>query len=221
MFVGGSCWKNSFHLVTDSLYQVNLKMLKNIKVKKSSFLRNSLVIQWLGLSGYLFEQALGNSEGQGSLACCSPWSHKELDMIEWLNNNNAVQKISGMYPSCITGTSFPLTNTLTFLPSFSPWQSLFYSMLLWVWLFLEFSHRQYHALFVFLCLTYLIELNVYHQLNGHEFEQAPEVGDGQGNLACCSLWGRKESNMTERLNWTDWMFSRFIHIVTNGRISFF
>ena len=34
------------------------------------------------LSGYLFEQALGNSEGQGSLACCSPWSHKELDMIE-------------------------------------------------------------------------------------------------------------------------------------------
>ena len=173
------------------------------------------------LSGYLFEQALGNSEGQGSLACCSPWSHKELDMIEWLNNNNAVQKISGMYPSCITGTSFPLTNTLTFLPSFSPWQSLFYSMLLWVWLFLEFSHRQYHALFVFLCLTYLIELNVYHQLNGHEFEQAPEVGDGQGSLACCSLWGRKESNMTERLNWTDWMFSRFIHIVTNGRISFF
>ena len=32
----------------------------------------------------------------------------------------------------------------------------------------------------------------------------PEVGDGQGNLACCSPWGWKESDMTERLNWTDW-----------------
>ena len=33
-----------------------------------------------------------------------------------------------------------------------------------------------------------------------EFEQALEVGDGQGSLACCSLWGCKESDMTERLN---------------------
>ena len=42
-----------------------------------------------------------------------------------------------------------------------------------------------------------------HWLDGHEFEQAPEVGDGQGSLACCSPWGCKESDMTERLNWTD------------------
>ena len=33
----------------------------------------------------------------------------------------------------------------------------------------------------------------HHQLNGHEFEQAPGVGDGQGSLACCSPWGHKES----------------------------
>ena len=39
-------------------------------------------------------------------------------------------------------------------------------------------------------------------LNGHEFEQAPEVGDGQGSLACCSPRGRKESDTTEQLNWT-------------------
>ena len=32
----------------------------------------------------------------------------------------------------------------------------------------------------------------HHRLNGHEFEQAPEVGDGQGSLACCSPWGHKE-----------------------------
>ena len=40
----------------------------------------------------------------------------------------------------------------------------------------------------------------HHQLDGHEFEQAPGVGDGQGSLMCCSPWGRKESDMTERLN---------------------
>ena len=37
----------------------------------------------------------------------------------------------------------------------------------------------------------------------HEFDQALGVGDGQGSLACCSPWGRKESDMTERLNWTE------------------
>ena len=40
----------------------------------------------------------------------------------------------------------------------------------------------------------------HHQLNGHEFEQAPGVGDGQGSLACCSPWGRKELDTTELLN---------------------
>ena len=37
----------------------------------------------------------------------------------------------------------------------------------------------------------------HHQLNGREFEQTPEVGDGQGSLVCCSPWGRKELDMTE------------------------
>ena len=40
----------------------------------------------------------------------------------------------------------------------------------------------------------------HHWLNEHEFEQAPGVGDGQGRLACCSPWGCKESDMTERLH---------------------
>ena len=40
----------------------------------------------------------------------------------------------------------------------------------------------------------------HHWLNGHEFEQAPGVGDGQGSLTCCSPWGRKESQLTEWLN---------------------
>ena len=60
----------------------------------------------------------------------------------------------------------------------------------------------------------------HHWLDGHEFELTPGVGDGQGDLACCSPWGRKE---LERLsNWTEQMlvpiecqFCLFFHIFTN------
>ena len=43
----------------------------------------------------------------------------------------------------------------------------------------------------------------HHWLNGCEFEWTPGVGDGQGGPACCDSWGRKESDMTEQLNWTE------------------
>ena len=43
----------------------------------------------------------------------------------------------------------------------------------------------------------------HHRLNGHEFEWTPGVGDGQGSLMWCSPWGRKESDTTEQLNWTE------------------
>ena len=43
------------------------------------------------------------------------------------------------------------------------------------------------------------------KLNGHEFEQAPGVGDGQGSQACCSPWGQEESDMTEGMN------NKFLH----------
>ena len=46
----------------------------------------------------------------------------------------------------------------------------------------------------------------HHWLNGHEFWWTPGVGDGQGGLACCGSWGRKELDATERLNWlTDYI----------------
>ena len=41
----------------------------------------------------------------------------------------------------------------------------------------------------------------HHWLNGHEFDQAPGIGDGQGSLAYCSPWGHKELDTTEQLNW--------------------
>ena len=53
----------------------------------------------------------------------------------------------------------------------------------------------------------------HHWLNGHEFGWILGVGDGQGGLACCSSWGHKESDMTERLtelNWTELMVIEFV-----------
>ena len=45
----------------------------------------------------------------------------------------------------------------------------------------------------------------HHWLDAHEFGWTLGVGDGQGDLACCDSWGRKESDMTEWLNWTEWL----------------
>ena len=68
----------------------------------------------------------------------------------------------------------------------------------------------------------------HHRLDGHEFEWTPGVGDGQGGLACCNSWGRRESDMTERLNWLTelmepyakilvfWMLSRKLNIQMLG-----
>ena len=52
----------------------------------------------------------------------------------------------------------------------------------------------------------------HHQLDGHEFEQAPGDGEGQGSLTCCSPWGHRESDMTEQLNTFKRMcFPHYIH----------
>ena len=51
----------------------------------------------------------------------------------------------------------------------------------------------------------------HHRLNGHEFEKTPGDGEGQGSLVCCSPWGHKESDMTERLNNNKKKISRVEH----------
>ena len=53
----------------------------------------------------------------------------------------------------------------------------------------------------------------HHWLNGHEFEWTAGVGDGQGGLACCSPWGLKELDMSERLNWKYTTIWLFIHLL--------
>ena len=56
----------------------------------------------------------------------------------------------------------------------------------------------------------------HHWLDGHDFDQVLGVGDGQGGLACCSPWGRKESDMTEQLNWTDYSIMESIVLICNN-----
>ena len=65
----------------------------------------------------------------------------------------------------------------------------------------------------------------HHWLDGRESEWTPGAGDGQGGLACCDSWGRKESNMTERLNWTDFFqcnksFVK-VHVIPNYFVVFY
>ena len=64
----------------------------------------------------------------------------------------------------------------------------------------------------------------HHWLDGHECEWTPGVGDGQGGLECCDSWGSKESNTTERLNWTElndiWYWAS-LHMIIYHRYIFF
>ena len=50
------------------------------------------------------------------------------------------------------------------------------------------------------------------EMAGREFAWTPGVGDGQGGLACCKSWGHKESDMTEQLNWTDYIYIMYLHL---------
>ena len=51
----------------------------------------------------------------------------------------------------------------------------------------------------------------HHQLNGHEFEQTPGDGEGQGSLACCRPWGHKEFDTTQPLNSNKYTY-KYIYI---------
>jgi len=53
----------------------------------------------------------------------------------------------------------------------------------------------------------------HHRLEGREFEWTPWVGDGQGGLVYCDSWGHKESDMTERLNWTELKEREFLKVI--------
>ena len=60
----------------------------------------------------------------------------------------------------------------------------------------------------------------HHQLDEYEFEQAQGVDDGQGSLACCSPWGCKELDTTERLNLTECDLTKQMYLITSFSFEF-
>ena len=72
------------------------------------------------LNGHEFEQAPGDGEGQGSLACCSPWVCKELDITEWLNNNRRGSKKLKHRVCGVAGSNWALQQTLLTVPWYPP-----------------------------------------------------------------------------------------------------
>ena len=73
----------SIFLLKDSWFTVLLSAAQ----QSDSVILAEMVGRHHWLNGHELEQTLGDGEGQGSLACCSPWGCKESDMTEWLNNN--------------------------------------------------------------------------------------------------------------------------------------
>ena len=84
------------------------------------------------LNGHEFEQIPGDGEGQGSLACFSPWGHKESDVTEWLNNNNSIKgrkRISIRTMPCYARVDAVIQNLMfetekKFSPVCLEWESL-------------------------------------------------------------------------------------------------
>ena len=128
------------------------------------------------LDGCEFEQALEVGDGQGSLVCCSPWGHKELNTTEWLNWSELMLKLKFHYFGLLIRRTDSFEKTLTLGKIESGrrrgWQD---EMVGW-----------------------------HHWLYGHESEQALGVGNGQGSLVCCSPWHPRVGYdwMTE-LSWTN------------------
>ena len=58
----------------------------------------------------------------------------------------------------------------------------------------------------------------HHWPDGREFEWTPGVGDGQGGLVCCDSWGRKESDTTERLNWTEYTYNKTFSKISPNKL---
>ena len=64
------------------------------------------------------------------------------------------------------------------------------------------------------------EVGWHHWLNEHGFGWTPGIGDGQGGLVCCGSWGRKESDTTEWLNWTERIWDELReHLLDNGKVT--
>ena len=130
-----------------------------------------------------FEQAPGDSGGQKSLLCYSPWVTKSG--TQW-----------GTYPR----QEFSSLLSLSIWTGETPilWPADAKTWLIWKDPDAGKDWGQEEK-----GMTEDEMVGWHHRLNGHGFGWTPGVGDGQGGLACCGSWGCKESYMTERLNLTE------------------
>ena len=176
------------------------------------------------LNGHEFEQISGDCEGQRSLACCSPWGHKRvrLNLVTEKTTTYRHRCVStcvhipkhGMYTHstyvyahmdahtyCVTHLHI---NTFTHILE-RPLMCLVHGRYLKNDSHYSFRYAEKDSSWERLKAGGEAEakdemVRWHHQLDRHEFEQAPGVADGQGSLACCSPWGHKESETTKRLN---------------------
>ena len=167
----------------------------------------------------------GESHGQRSPVGYSSWSHKESDTTEWLP---LALSLVGTHSGCSCLSNLCITiccmwaclmlgldKTGSFLFYWSQLNSIFSSRSSMI-------ANLHPIILFFFCVLFTFPYDNlrdwgqeekgttedemagwHHWLNGCESEWTPGVGDGQGSLACCDSWGGKESDTTERLNWTE------------------
>ena len=130
---------------------------------------------------WVFEQTRRDSEGQGSLACCSSWGRKESDMTERLNWTERKSRLTIHWKDWCWSSS----TLATWFEELTHWKRP------WWWESLkgkgEEGGRGWDGW-------------VASPTERTEFELASEDSEGQGSLACCSPWSRKKSDMTEQRN---------------------
>jgi len=120
----------------------------------------------------------GESHGQRSLGSYSTEGCKELGWLKWFS-----------MCTCVTHNPHWLP-----MPTYNINISMAYISIN-IYSINIYKYKHIYSIYY----KYIIN----HWLNGCESEWTPGVGDGQGGLACCDSWGCKESDMTERLNWTE------------------
>ena len=94
---------------------------KDWRQKEKEMAEDEMVKWYHRLTGHDFEQTLGDSEGQGSLMCCSPCRHRESDPIEWLNNSRERVKSREPWSAAVHGVSKRWTGLSHWTTGF-PWK---------------------------------------------------------------------------------------------------
>ena len=133
---------------------------------------------------------------------CDPTVHPPSPLIPPPGNHwSSVSTVSPFPEHHIVGTIYCAAFSDKLL-SLNKMHWKFLHIFLWVYGPLLFISKPYSTAW-----TYSLFIHWHHWLDGHESQWIPGVGDGQGGLACYDWWGCKESDTTERLIWSDLIWS--------------